>query len=921
VMDTLAHGEQIEAINMQSENLQDINMFRFVRHFSKMLIVLSVGLLATQAAAQEEPNGYPIADVNLRAGPGTEYPVLVTVPTDAPITILGCLEDYMWCDTIFEDRRGWMRSIYLAGYYDGDYYLLSDYAPDLGYQIVTFDRAAYWDSYYQDEQFYNSQYRVTEARGADWVDDGVFYDRLAPHGAWTWTQGQYVWVPTGVDAAWRPYTRGRWIYTDYGWTWDSYEPFGWATYHYGRWGFSSRIGWFWVPGNRWGPAWVSWRQSDDYLAWAPLPPVYDRGGISISVSFGNIPGYYWSVVPSLYFLSDDLPRYYVRDRARWRSAYDRTRPIGYTKIVNKTVVNNVVNVNYVERHTNKTVVERKVRHTRDWDRAGKIHGNDYDVYRPGLGEGRGRHAPERPREIGDVANLSKTRDLARGEATTDDLLAPPEVRNAMKNRRGGRIRGEQSGPGELTRGETGDRTFDRRLPKGRDAEGPPPSVKKARTKPVPAHDLGPSRGDGRPGSGPRERAISAPDGEKGPSSARRGGPEAGPANGMERRRAVPEGSRPKPEGQARAKPGGGDEATKGPRTGPPSAERRASPEGKPAGQDSAGRSPSDRRPGAKAARSTDGAGPGEQSGRPQARSRENGPSGLRGPSDRKPAPKKGPPQEKAKFNDQNGPPQARSRGQGPSGPPQEQAKGNGQKGPAQARSREQGPSGAPKKAPPKEKAKPDDKKGPPQARSRQQGPLGPKASSDRRSAPKEAPPKKQAKPSNKKGSPQARSRQQGPSGPKAASNRRSAPKKAPPQKKAGPNTKKASSQARARQQSPRGQKASVNRKPAPKKAAAKQRTKPKPSQAKKQGASRQKNASKKTAAKRPPSKKQAKPSSRGKVATRKSAPKKKTATRKTSPAKTQRKGGGNKQASTVGKAKSKNDKGKNKKGNKGRGRK
>ena len=471
-------------------------MLRCLRPFSNLLLALVVAVLATPAAAQEEPNGYPITDVNLRAGPGTEYPVLVTVPTDAPITILGCLEDYTWCDTIFEENRGWMSSIYLAGYYDGEYYLLSDYAPDLGYQAVTFDRAAYWDSYYQDQPFYNDRHRVTEARGEDWVDDGVFYDRLSSHGSWTWTQGQYVWVPTGVDAGWRPYTRGRWVYTDYGWTWTSNEPFGWATYHYGRWGFSNRIGWFWVPGNRWAPAWVSWRQSDDYLAWAPLPPAYDRGydrGLNVNISFGNIPAYYWSVVPSRNFLSNDLPRYYVRDRARWRSAYDRTRPIGHTTIVNKTVVNNVVNVNYVERHTNTKVVERQVRRTRDWDRAGKVHGDDYEVYRPGLREGRGRHRPDQPKNIDEVAKVSKTRGLASGEVATDDLLAPPEVREAMKKRRGGRVRGGDSNPGQLSQGEPDGPKYDRGLPKGKDAAGPPPARKKARAEPVPAQDLGPSK--------------------------------------------------------------------------------------------------------------------------------------------------------------------------------------------------------------------------------------------------------------------------------------------------------------------------------------------------------------------------------------------------------------------------------------------
>src|SRR5437773_2233500 len=71
---------------------------------------------------------------------------------------------------------------------------------------------------------------------------------------------------------WRPYTDGHWVYTDVGWTWVSEEPFGWATYHYGRWTRLRNIGWVWVPGDEWAPAWVSWRKNNDYVGWAPLPP-------------------------------------------------------------------------------------------------------------------------------------------------------------------------------------------------------------------------------------------------------------------------------------------------------------------------------------------------------------------------------------------------------------------------------------------------------------------------------------------------------------------------------------------------------------------------------------------------------------------------------------------------------------------------
>ncbi|PYJ06917.1 MAG: hypothetical protein DMF06_17075, partial [Verrucomicrobia bacterium] len=104
---------------------------------------------------------------------------------------------------------------------------------------------------------------------------GMFYRKLEPHGAWRETNDYgYVWQPREAEESrdWRPYVDGRWAYTDAGWTWVSEEPFGWATYHYGRWVRLRRIGWVWVPGQQWAPAWVSWRTSKDYVGWAPLPP-------------------------------------------------------------------------------------------------------------------------------------------------------------------------------------------------------------------------------------------------------------------------------------------------------------------------------------------------------------------------------------------------------------------------------------------------------------------------------------------------------------------------------------------------------------------------------------------------------------------------------------------------------------------------
>jgi hypothetical protein len=50
----------------------------------------------------------------------------------------------------------------------------------------------------------------------------------------------------------------------------SYDPFGYVTHHYGRWGWSGMYGWYWIPGVYYSPAWVVWNMVDAFFGWAPL---------------------------------------------------------------------------------------------------------------------------------------------------------------------------------------------------------------------------------------------------------------------------------------------------------------------------------------------------------------------------------------------------------------------------------------------------------------------------------------------------------------------------------------------------------------------------------------------------------------------------------------------------------------------------
>lgn len=113
----------------------------------------------------------------------------------------------------------------------------------------------------------------------------TFYDSLAPYGAWIEVGGYgRCWRPTVVmlNPGWQPYfDGGHWVYTDYGWYWLSDYSWGWAPFHYGRWFRHYRYGWCWAPDTIWGPSWVSWRYTDNYCGWAPLPP-----GVCFSFGIG-----------------------------------------------------------------------------------------------------------------------------------------------------------------------------------------------------------------------------------------------------------------------------------------------------------------------------------------------------------------------------------------------------------------------------------------------------------------------------------------------------------------------------------------------------------------------------------------------------------------------------------------------------------
>jgi probable HAF family extracellular repeat protein len=184
-----------------------------------------------------------------------------------------------------------------------------------------------------------------QGEGVSQSDEGdydVFYSNLSSEGSWVEAGNYGYCFRPRVANDWRPYEDGHWVWTDRGWYWDSNERFGWATYHYGRWARIGGTGWCWVPGRQWAPAWVSWRESDEHVGWAPLPPEAD---VSAQVSISSWSDSYYGVGPSAYsfirYSHWSAPSYaqYVEPPTQNVQIINQTKNV--TNIVtNNTVINN-----------------------------------------------------------------------------------------------------------------------------------------------------------------------------------------------------------------------------------------------------------------------------------------------------------------------------------------------------------------------------------------------------------------------------------------------------------------------------------------------------------------------------------------------------------------------------------------------------
>ena len=136
---------------------------------------IAAGLLCSAAAWAQE--AYTTRQVNVRAGPDQEYPMVAVFAPGTPVTVVGCVSDYRWCDVYYGDVRGWVYARSLDYVYQSRRVPIYGYGPTIGLPIVTFSLLPYWDNYYRNRPFYRDYPRWENRR---YRDGPVF---VAPYGS------------------------------------------------------------------------------------------------------------------------------------------------------------------------------------------------------------------------------------------------------------------------------------------------------------------------------------------------------------------------------------------------------------------------------------------------------------------------------------------------------------------------------------------------------------------------------------------------------------------------------------------------------------------------------------------------------------------------------------------------------------------
>jgi uncharacterized protein YraI len=106
---------------------------------ARLFVAASIAVTTVPSLALAAMMAHAVTDLNVRSGPGPEYPVIGFIKTQEPVTMIGCIQGSLWCQITHKGKDGWAYSQYLATESAGNRVILSERPAAVAVPSVTYN--------------------------------------------------------------------------------------------------------------------------------------------------------------------------------------------------------------------------------------------------------------------------------------------------------------------------------------------------------------------------------------------------------------------------------------------------------------------------------------------------------------------------------------------------------------------------------------------------------------------------------------------------------------------------------------------------------------------------------------------------------------------------------------------------------------
>lgn len=104
------------------------------------LLLAGFVLVGSAGLAQAEMSATTATDIEVRSGPGAEFPAVGVATRGSEATLDGCIEGSRWCRVDVNGMRGWVYAQSLSVEQDGAAVVVQDHRDDLGIPAITYEQ-------------------------------------------------------------------------------------------------------------------------------------------------------------------------------------------------------------------------------------------------------------------------------------------------------------------------------------------------------------------------------------------------------------------------------------------------------------------------------------------------------------------------------------------------------------------------------------------------------------------------------------------------------------------------------------------------------------------------------------------------------------------------------------------------------------